>query len=151
MASIHRSQPELMGWGIPKIIKSAARVVTAPIKGATHSILETSRGVATGDLSRIAAAPFKGVTHSVLEISRGAFSGIKSIIPGPSGTTVKSGYTTTKAPTAPLTANIGATVGTTPPPANAISTEEPKKSILAPALLIGSGVLAVILIAKGKA
>jgi len=51
--------------------KSAWRVGTAPIKGATHGIMEVGRGIATGDVKRILAAPIRSMGHIGGEAYRG--------------------------------------------------------------------------------
>lgn len=62
-----RQVPDEMGG----ILGDIVRVVTAPIRGVTHTALEIGRGVITLDPMRIVEAPFKGVSHIVMETGRG--------------------------------------------------------------------------------
>jgi hypothetical protein len=62
------------GWR--DVVKGATRVVTAPIKGGTHALLETGRGAINLDPGRVLTAPIKGAGHTLMEQSRGITTGI---------------------------------------------------------------------------
>jgi len=58
----------MAGWGF---IKSIGNVIMAPVKGASHAVMEVGRGIKSGDLKKILKAPFKGVGHTIGETYRG--------------------------------------------------------------------------------
>lgn len=69
-----RLQGETMSglWSAVKGMGSSAiKVVTAPVKGAAHTVMEAGRGIASGDIKRVITAPIKGTGHMVGETFRG--------------------------------------------------------------------------------
>lgn len=66
-----RRQPDQLGFSIGGVLSSAARIVTAPVRAATHVAAEVTRGVITLDPLRVITAPIRGTVGLVAETGRG--------------------------------------------------------------------------------